>query len=265
MQDVREATFSKISMRLTRAERKDVLEEEQTDLWNLALAEIEKLRGLNDERVNIPTDLLHCEVLTQMGDFASAVELYQATYKLCEEAWNRSNRMNRLIDESEGQVGSDQEEDFDAVYEKLREMQKEGPQMKQSDFVDVGIEMAHTQQKLGDWSGAITTFQTIFGKFPEPDMMTPPQQRKIFMGISRSLFEVGTYDGAISVGEGAIEMNRHFPGVHKYVAASLKAKGDMESANQLLCRAALYEAPWDEEHVAKTRQEWQDFQEFLKK
>jgi hypothetical protein len=48
-------------------------------------------------------------------------------------------------------------------------------------------------------------------------------------------------------------MNRHFPGVHKYVAASsLKVKGDMESTNELLCRPALYERPWDEQHVAKT-------------
>jgi hypothetical protein len=39
----------------------------------------------------------------------------------------------------------------------------------------------------------------------------------------------------------------------------------MESANELLCRAALYEAQWDEERVATTRQKRQEFQEFLKK
>jgi hypothetical protein len=39
--------------------------------------------------------------------------------------------------------------------------------------------------------------------------LTPPQERQVFMGISRVAYEEGDYENAIQFGEGAIEMNRH--------------------------------------------------------
>ena len=57
------------------------------------------------------------------------------------------------------------------------------------------------------------------------------------MGLPRCLYHNGEYEKAIQIGECAIEMNHHFPQVHKYVALSQKANGDMEAAIRTMARA----------------------------
>ena len=68
----------------------------------------------------------------------------------------------------------------------------------------------------------------------------------MFMGMSRCMYHLKNYEFAIQLGEAAIEMNRHFPQVHKYVALSQKASGDIEGAIRTMARAVNYETPWDE-------------------
>ena len=46
-------------------------------------------------------------------------------------------------------------------------------------------------------------------------------------------------------------MNRHFPGVHKYIALSQKALGQRDEARKSMMRAILYEAPWDDKNKAE--------------
>jgi tetratricopeptide (TPR) repeat protein len=75
---------------------------------------------------------------------------------------------------------------------------------------------------------------------------TPPQQRKMLMGMSECLYYLGKYKLAIEIGEAAIEMNRYFPQVHKFVALSQKDSGDLEAAIRTMGRAVCYETPWDE-------------------
>ncbi len=67
------------------------------------------------------------------------------------------------------------------------------------------------------------------------------------MGFSRCYYELGQYDKAMNAGLMAIEMNRHFPQIHRYVALSQKASGDLSSAIKTMKHEVLYEAPWSEE------------------
>ena len=54
----------------------------------------------------------------------------------------------------------------------------------------------------------------------------------------------------IEIGESAIEMNCHFPCVHRYVALAQKAQGDPSSAiATMIQETVLFEAPWDEENI----------------
>lgn len=66
-----------------------------------------------------------------------------------------------------------------------------------------------------NWEGAFETYQAIF---EEMINRSPPEQRQVMMGICRCLYEMGRFEHAIAIGQAAIEMNRHFEGVHKYVA-----------------------------------------------
>jgi hypothetical protein len=67
---------------------------------------------------------------------------------------------------------------------------------------------------------------------------------------SQCAYHLGKYDKALNAGGAAIQMNRHFPNVHKYVALSQKAMGDINASRVSMARAVVYETPWDEEHKA---------------
>jgi tetratricopeptide (TPR) repeat protein len=108
------------------------------------------------------------------------------------------------------------------------------------------INQAEYYQVVGQWESAIEMYKGIFDEIPS---RSPPEQRAVIMGLSRCCYEIGDYDNSISFGEGAIEMNRHFPEVHKYVALSQKATGDLDAAKATMTRAVLYETPWDEKNV----------------
>ena len=66
---------------------------------------------------------------------------------------------------------------------------------------------------------------------------------------SRCFYELGEYDKSIHSGTAAIEMNRHFPHVHKYVALSQVASGNRGSGIKTMKQAVLYEAPWSDETI----------------
>jgi len=104
----------------------------------------------------------------------------------------------------------------------------------------------HYWQYTENWEGAIEVYKSIFD---ETQDRSPPEQRQVIMGLSRCFYEIGKYDLAIDLGESAIEMNRHFPEVHKYVALSQKALGDIASARTTMKRAVLYETPWDDKNI----------------
>jgi len=58
---------------------------------------------------------------------------------------------------------------------------------------------------------------------------------------------------AQNAGEAAVQMNRYFPGVHKYIAlAQQKESGDLDAAIATMNRAVLYEAPGDA-HLSDTK------------
>jgi len=97
-----------------------------------------------------------------------------------------------------------------------------------------------------NWEAAFETYRSIYD---EMIYRSPPEQRQHLMGMCRCLYNMGRYDLAIDAGGSAIEMNRHFPEVHKYVAFSHKAKGDRAAAIVTMTRAVLYEAPWDEKNI----------------
>lgn len=74
------------------------------------------------------------------------------------------------------------------------------------------------------------------------------QQRSCWNELCRCYYELGDYDRAIRAGSCALEMNRHYVGVHKYVALAHKAKGNLEEAQRIMNRAVLFETPWDEDN-----------------
>ena len=105
----------------------------------------------------------------------------------------------------------------------------------------------YIHQADGHWEMAVELYKDLLMR--DQETATPPQWRQVWMGLSRCFYELGAYDKAIDSGMAAIEMNRHFPQVHKYVALAQHASLDYDAAKAIMTRAVLYEAPWDDKNL----------------
>jgi hypothetical protein len=114
-----------------------------------------------------------------------------------------------------------------------------------------------------EWAQAMHIYQEImkasYGFEDHTEMASASQYRQVFMGMSRCLYKLGDYEKCINAGEAAIEMNRHFPQIHRYVALAQMAKGDPAEAVKTMKHAVLFEAPWCDETVQSNKdllREW---------
>jgi tetratricopeptide (TPR) repeat protein len=98
-----------------------------------------------------------------------------------------------------------------------------------------------------EWDGALRANDKAFLLLKQPDDAPAVELRKLFMGTARCAYMAKQYEKSIASSEMAIEMNRHFDGVHKYMALSLKELGKLDEAIATMNRAVLYEAPWKPE------------------
>ena len=118
--------------------------------------------------------------------------------------------------------------------------------------------VAHTKQYLADAYSAIGKWEDA-GQIYSLACRDYMQRRefpitRVAMGWSRSMYETGKYDLAIKVGSLGIEVNRTSCGVHKYVALSQKAKGDINDAKKTMSRAILYEEHWDKDNLLQNKE-----------
>ena len=101
----------------------------------------------------------------------------------------------------------------------------------------------------GNLDMAIELYKELLMKNLNQGSGTPVEWHQLGMGLSRCCYELGEYDKAIHSGTAALEMNRHFPQAHKYVALAQKASGDLEAAKATMMRAVLYETSWDDRNI----------------
>jgi tetratricopeptide (TPR) repeat protein len=113
------------------------------------------------------------------------------------------------------------------------------------------LQAEYIYQENGQWEAAFEVYRNLF--LTEIEFASPPEQRQVYMGLSRCAYEMQEYDRAIQMGMVALEMNRHFPQAHKYVALAQKAIGDCDAAKATMTRAVLYEAPWDDNNLESNR------------
>ena len=119
------------------------------------------------------------------------------------------------------------------------------------DFSEAKCLQAEAYLNCGKWKEAGKIYESLIKghlqRREDPDSL-------VFTGCSRAMYELQQYDKAIEVGKLAIEDARIRPGVHKYVALSQKAQGDIDNAKQTITRAILHEYHWDEKNLQKNKQ-----------
>ena len=106
--------------------------------------------------------------------------------------------------------------------------------------------MAQCKEAMEDYLGAIDIY--AFKLSYALDMFNYPVNNALInyeLGTAKCLYHLEQYDMAIEASEKAIRMDRCFPQVHKYLALSQKAKGDLKGAIRTMGRAVNYETNYD--------------------
>lgn len=91
--------------------------------------------------------------------------------------------------------------------------------------VSVGLAILRSEaykctQPSPDWGKAKDCLFSILEKVENFDDITPVQMRQIYMGLAECAYHLKAYERSIAASEASLEMNRHFPGVHRYKALS---------------------------------------------
>ena len=111
--------------------------------------------------------------------------------------------------------------------------------------------LADAYSAIGKWKDAGQIYSLVCREYMQRRKLPPTL---IAMGFSRAMYETGKYDEAIKYGTLAIKANRTSCGVHKYVALSQKAKGDINDAKKTMSRAILYEEHWDKDNLLQNKE-----------
>jgi tetratricopeptide (TPR) repeat protein len=106
-----------------------------------------------------------------------------------------------------------------------------------------------SHMELGEFKEAFGTIQKMLQITNDPSRYAT-EVRFLFHSACCCYYEMGEYAQSISIGSAAVESNRHYEGVHKYIALSYQALGRYDEAILTMRRAVRYETPWDAAHVA---------------
>lgn len=235
-----------------RGNKKSLSAEERKKCYDLALQQIDKiLTGDNAER-DLATICLKAQILSNQNP-AEAVKCYKQILALDEEGVSNTIKMNVLLDRAKVAMDSGKEDEADRLmieaenfHETNSFMSRIGDLGDPMRLVDIKLMLAEALEATSDWKAALDVYMKIMESLENPDMVQPRQNRMMFAGIARCLFELKEYERAVAAAEAALAMNRHFPGVHKLLALPQRAMGKMQQAVASMSRAVLYEAPWDD-------------------
>ena len=110
---------------------------------------------------------------------------------------------------------------------------------------------AESYAALGKWDEAVEIYRSAHESCVQNEEMP---HIGFIVGCCEAMYKTRDYDVAIEYGNIGIEMAREWAGVHKYVALSQKAKGDIDGAKLTMSRAILYEKHWDKDNLQKNKQ-----------
>ena len=249
--DVDQHSLDRASMHTARAQK--ISGAEKQAQCELALAEVQKILDVD------PTDLraghMRAEILLIAGDAESAVTAFKAVLELNSSNQNVQDERRQILAQADAAFAAGDEEEADRL---MTMLEQGGAPPKvfaggKQGLLETKLKLAAAQQDTADWEAAMELYMSIVRDMGDDHTYGGPKlQLKLWMGMTRVFFETGEYERAIcGPGSMGIAMNRHYPGVHKYVALSEKASGDLTAAIRTASRAVLYEAPWDPDNKAE--------------
>jgi tetratricopeptide (TPR) repeat protein len=220
----------------------------------LALAEVEKV--LSADPSDLRANYLRADICLIAGDANVAIEAFKSILDHNARTRQAKDEVMRIIALADAADEAGDEAEADRLMTQAEQMQSfktfnDGS----TELLATKLKLAAAHQAAGEWDAANVLYMAIVGGMGDnPKYGGPHLQLRLWMGMTRTFYEMAAYERAIKGSGGmAVAMNRHYPGVHKYVALSEKALGDLGAAVKTMSRAVLYEAPWDLENLAENR------------
>ena len=252
--NVAESLLVSAKLNAERANRPGCTPDEQARFREQALTNVEQ--ALDSETPHLHAYCIKIDVLNAIGDGRAALECIDELKKVNEERWEQKRELTRMLAQADAAIArSDENADelMESVIERVAKSGLPGEVLDDAKQTQIGIQLQRAEafQVLDEWEEAKDVYIQMLMSLEGPEDASPPQNRQVFMGLSRCAYELGVFDRSIFAAEAALEMNRHFQGVHKYKALSEKASGDIDAAIRTMNRAVLYETPWDEDNKAE--------------
>lgn len=228
-----------------------------------ALADIEKIENSGNNTSNSNTcniavnaGMIRTEIYILAKDYEAALETAQTVATKLEIAVQNKKKIDELMNRADSLRHDERNDDeVEGILDQVQHiLETSEGQIVPSAHVDVCLRIIEIQMLQEDWPSAKLAIQELMRRYPDQSDMTPQQTREVFTRMSRCAYELEAYDNAISLGEGAIQMNRFYPGCHKYVALAYKATGDLEKAQRVAAEAVVYETPWDDSNRIQVRE-----------
>lgn len=195
------------------------------------------------------------EILIRLKDFTAALEVCDRIIEIDNERHAKMDRAIELlarIDEADALGLMDEQAclELDGIQAELQSkgFGKRMAGSRTSRHTEIHLMKAEGYEGLERWEDAKEVYVCLLQLPDFYEKTSPPGQRAVFMGFARCAYHIGLYDNSIAASQAALEMNKHFPNVHKYLALAQKAQGDLQTAVDTMNRAALYETPWDDDH-----------------
>ncbi|CAJ1960334.1 unnamed protein product [Cylindrotheca closterium] len=258
--DVQDSILQKARLLAARANNRKTSESEKITLRREALAELDQLEKKGRppvEEVVTPVDVqISCqrlatraELLLSLQEPEKAKEELLWLQDLTKLAATNREEFNSMVKQGEALTAQGKEDEAEEVLQKLDEYKAKRNTLSLLNFsFDVYAMLARAEEMMENWEAAKLMYFAMMENMTDHTTATPPQQREMYMGMCRVAYHLKRYDKALAAGEVVLEMNRHFPFCHKYIALSQKAMGDMDAAKVTMARALVYEAPWDDQH-----------------
>eukprot|EP00814_Leptocylindrus_danicus_P010834 CAMPEP_0116024312 /NCGR_PEP_ID=MMETSP0321-20121206/12231_1 /TAXON_ID=163516 /ORGANISM="Leptocylindrus danicus var. danicus, Strain B650" /LENGTH=406 /DNA_ID=CAMNT_0003495997 /DNA_START=99 /DNA_END=1319 /DNA_ORIENTATION=+ len=224
--------------------------EERDRFCDFALDELQKV--LDNKPDNLSALFVKSQILLIKDQPEHAVGVIQNMIDIDKQGRENTQMMLDMILEGEKLESMGRYSEAKQIDERLEEFERSGLSLEhigagKGGNIDLYILLADAKKCMNDWSGAVEAYRSIGEQTLSSGSAI--QKRKMIMGLCHCHFELGEYHQAITLGDLALQINRHFPGVHKYIALSTESIGDVEGAKKIMSRAVLYETPWDKDNV----------------
>lgn len=250
-ESVEKAATNRASLYASRAGASSIGEEEKRLAADKALKELAIV--LENDPANPQALFTKVEIYLILCDGGLAADTCRFLLSAFEDGLSEGAEIERDLEDLEAATREGRHDEAEVMVERVQARMATAKRRPSKSVVwDVKLQLGAAQEMEEKWSEALETYRENAGTmFVDNTSATPVQHRKVVMGMSRCYYALGQYEMAITVGQAAIEMNRHFPEVHRPVALAQKDSGDLEGAIVTMKRAMIYETPWDGQNRKK--------------